>query len=152
MTFSPHLHGQEPGSMSWVGSKCWSASWVFPWVHPSSVYLPFVVRPPSFPCVFPKVCQGDLGIYILDLYGTNECHLSWHRVQFRFRQSGLVTGRYVEHCSASKGFLQAPSLNLKVIIAMWRHTSSTKSTQTLILPVPLDPAIRCPHSILNPIA
>ena len=61
--------------------------------------------------------------------------LAWGSMYFR--QSVLVIGMYVEHCSVGKGFLQAPSLSLKGIIAMWHHTSSTKSAQTLILLVPL---------------
>jgi len=54
-----------------------------------------------------------------------------------FRQSGLVTGMYVEHCFVGKGFLRALSLRFKGIITMWHHTSSFRSAQTLILPVPL---------------
>jgi hypothetical protein len=54
-----------------------------------------------------------------------------------FRHSGLVTGMYVEHCSVGKGFLWALSLSLKGIIAMWRYTSITRSTETLILSNPL---------------
>ena len=75
MSFLPHLHGQELGALSRVGSECWSASWVFPWVHPSTFGLPFVVWPPSSPRVSPKVCQGDLGTYILKLYGIDVYHL-----------------------------------------------------------------------------
>lgn len=91
-----------------------------------------------------KICQDDLGTYILKLYGTDEYHLSWLGVRCHFRQSGLVTGMYVEHCFVGKGFLQATSLSLKGIIAMWRHTSSTRSTQTLILPVPLGLGYKVP--------
>ena len=54
-----------------------------------------------------------------------------------FRQSGLVTRKYVEHCSVGKGSLQAPSLSFKGIIAMWRQSSSTRSAQTLIFLIPL---------------
>ena len=137
MTFSPHLHGQELGSLSQVGSECWSASWDFPWVH-SSTFWPSTYCMTTFLSLsIPKIYQGDLGTYILDLYGTNEFHLSWPRVRCRFRKSDLVTRMHVEHCSIGKGFLQALSLSIKGIISMWCHTSRSRSTQTLIFPVPL---------------
>ena len=101
----------------------------------------------------PKICQGDLGTYILELYGKDEFHLSWPGVRCHFRQNGLVTGMYVEHCSIGKGFLRAPSLSLKGIIAIWHHTNSTRSVQTLILPIPLGSGYMVPpylHQLHRP--
>jgi hypothetical protein len=68
--------------------------------------------------VSPKVCQGDRGPYILDLYGTDGYQLlAWGFMSFR--QSGLVTGKYVEHCFVGKGSLQAPSISLKGEKSEW---------------------------------
>ena len=74
--------------------------------------------------------------------------LAWGSMSFR--QSGLVTRKYVEHYSVGKGSLWAPSLSLKGIMVMWHHTSSTRSTLTPILSVPLGSGYTMPPYHIPP--
>lgn len=66
--------------------------------------------------------------------------LAWGSMSFR--QSVLVTGKYVEHCSVGKASLQALSLSLKGII--------TKSAQTPIFPIPLGSGYTVPPYHIPP--
>ena len=67
-----------------------------------------------------------------------------------FRRSGLVTEKYVENCFVGKGSSWDLSISLKGIISMWRHTSSTRSTLTLILPLPLGSGYTVPPYHIPP--